>query len=195
MKLIFLLICIFTLTSCRNSVIKHGHLSHIKTEQTHEKFKNSSMQKINRINKSLDSLQCAIKKDLIKDDRCPIIYNKQICDYTITCITYNDTTIIKNNFLRLVIDILITNKKSVLANFTLTREYFFEVFTNGKEVLRDYDIRNICKLEVIQDNIEIDIMTCIPDTDLDYYFRITIFPNGTLEITNVSDEYWDIEED
>lgn len=193
MKLILLLICIFTSTSCRNSAIKHGHLSHIETEQTHEKFKNSSMQKINMINKSLDSLQCATKKVLLKDDRCPIIYNEQINDYTITCIAYNDTAIVESNFLRLAIDILITNKESVLADFTLTKEYFFEVFANGKEELRNYDIRDICKLEVIEDNVEIDIMTCIPDTDLDYYFRITVFPNGTLKITNVSDQYWDVE--
>lgn len=193
MKLILLLICIFTSTSCRNNAIKHGNLSHIETEQTHEKFKNSSMQKINMINKSLDSLQCATKKVLLKDDRCPIIYNEQINDYTITYIAYNDTAIVESNFLRLAIDILITNKESVLADFTLTKEYFFEVFANGKEELRNYDIRDICKLEVIEDNIEIDIMTCIPDTDLDYYFRITVFPNGTLKITNVSDQYWDVE--
>lgn len=68
-----------------------------------------------------------------------------------------------------------------------------KVFANGKEELQNYDIRDICKLEVIEDNVEIDIMTCIPDTDLDYYFRITVFPNGTLKITNVSDQYWDVE--
>lgn len=193
MKIIFLLLCIFTSTSCRNNVIRHEHLSDKKNEQTHEEFMNNSMGKINRINKSLDSLQSVLKKDLIKDDRCPIIYDKQICDYTITCIIYNDTTIIKNNFLGLAIDILITTGKSVLANLTLTRESFFEVFNDGGVEFRDYDIRNICKLDVIQDNIEIDIMTCIPDTDLDYYFKVTVFPNGTLKITNISDKYWDIE--
>ena len=49
-------------------------------------------------------------------------------------------------------------------------------------------------MEVIQNNVEIDIMLCIPDTDLDYYFRVIVSPNGALEITNVSEQYWDIEE-
>lgn len=195
MKIIFLLLCIFISTSCRNSVVQYGHLSHKKTEQTQEEFKNNTLQKINRINKSLDSLQNVLKKDLIKDDRCPIICDKQVCDYTITCIAYNDTTIVKNNFLGLAIDILITTGKSVLANLTLTRESFIEVFNDGGVEFRDYDIRNICKLDVIQDNIEIDIMTCIPDTDLDYYFKVTVFPNGTFKVTDVSDQYWDIEEE
>ena len=86
------------------------------------------MLKINDINESLDSLQCVIKNNLIKDDRCPIIYNRQIYDYTIICIAYNNTNVLKDNFLGLSIDVLITTKKAVIANFTLTKEFFLKYF-------------------------------------------------------------------
>lgn len=159
-------------------------------------FKDSVIKKIDRVNKYIDSLQIATGEKYIVDSRYPICQICERCNYVITYVMRHNTSIINANyvgdkFVGTSLDVLITHNSKILYLIEITMDLFSTKFPNSSQELTKYDIHAIENIEIEDNDVILDIMICIPDTDIDQYYRIKCKDNNIIEITNVSNKYWE----
>ena len=159
-------------------------------------FKDSVIKKIDSVNKYIDSLQIATGEKYIVDCRYPICQTYEQCSYVITYIMRHNRNIMNanrvgNKFVGTSIDILMIHNSKDFYTFEITMDLLSTKFPDGPQEAEKYDIHAIENIEIDGIHVIIDIMTCIPDTDIDYYFRIKYSGNNIIEIINVSNEYWE----
>lgn len=161
----------------------------------HKCFIDSVKNLLSDVNTEIDILKNKYGEPLHKDERYPIISQFKDEDFNISYVIYNNTTIIEHNFLGTNVDVLITKDNYIFNRYSVTRDSFKNALSekDGK-MLYKYDIRNIVDVAIKDKNVMLDIMLTIPDSDIDYYFRIICSDNKIIEIVDVSEEYWDEDE-
>lgn len=160
-----------------------------------EVFKNSVVKKHNKTQKYIDSLQIATGEKYIIDSRYPISNIYERSHYVIAYIMSHNRNILNPNFagdmfVGTSLDVLIMRNSKILGTIEITMDLLFTKFPDASHELKKYDIHAVENIGVEDNYVVFDIMICIPDTDMDQYFRIKCSGNNIIEITNISNEYW-----
>lgn len=164
--------------------------------QHHLVFKDTVFNRVAFVNAQLDSIVKVSGMMLHRDVSLPKVVTIERHDFAVTFVIYNNTSIAgyDRDYAATAVDMLITFNGSVYGKLRFTRDFFLPV-VEYKESLVKYDIRRIEKVDIRKDGVCIDVMLCIPDSDMDVYYRIICSGGSKFDLEDVCEEYWTDEEE
>lgn len=193
MKHLFFIIYLLIMTySCNMNNRQEGVIEKRDYKELHRLFRDSILDKVSENNVQINAMMEKSVTHLIKDERHPLFCDTTDGPFSISYVIYDNTTIVESYFLGSTVDVLITKGNNIFAKFSLTRDSFYSVFyPSDRDDMHKYDIHKIVDIIITDNCIIMDIMLTIPDSDIDYYFRITCKGDGYLYLKDVSEEYWE----
>ena len=163
--------------------------------QHHLQFKDSVFSRIRLISGQFSKMP-ADSMQLYRDVSYPKVVTR-IGRYTVSLIFYNDLFAAgyDSSFAGTTVDMLATCDDNVFSKLRFTRDFFAPLFKDDLQSLSRYDIRSIKAIAMHEDHLCIDVMLCIPDSDIDLYYRIICRGGNLFDIEDVCMEYWSDEEE
>ena len=177
-----------------SSAFAQKHIHNLEL-QHHLQFKDSVFSRIRFISGQFSKMP-ADSVQLYRDVSYPKVVTRT-GRYTVSLIFYNDLFAAgyDSSFAGTAVDMLATCNGNVFSKLRFTRDFFAPFFKDDLQSLSRYDIRSIKAIAMYEDHLCIDVMLCIPDSDIDLYYRIICRGGNLFDIEDVCREYWSDEEE